>query len=114
MRLILSLYINLKVVALRAILKEEVARNQVWGISCNNNNSTNTDMISAEDTVESTAVFPNSRHGKSTTARDYTGNNHENVTVNHQCNYVFGVDDYNNSANWVAASTGTAVMPSYP
>ncbi|KAL8094824.1 putative homeobox-leucine zipper protein ATHB-51 [Apium graveolens] len=103
-----------EVVALRAILKEEVTKKQVWG-SCNNNH-TNTDMISGEDTVESTSVFPNPRHGKSTTARHYTrNNNHENITPSHQCNYVFGVDDYNNSVSWGAATAGTtAVMPSYP
>lgn len=101
----------MKVVALRAILKEEVTKKQVWR-SCNNNNHTNTDMITGEDTVESTSVFPRQR--KSTTARDYTRNNHDNMTANHQCNYVFEVDDYNNSANWGAASAGTAVMPSYP
>ncbi|WOH06137.1 hypothetical protein DCAR_0625560 [Daucus carota subsp. sativus] len=98
-----------EVVALRAILKQEVTRKQVWG-GCNNP-ATTTDMTSAEDTVESTSVFPSSMHVKTTRVRSCTENNNMNVTANYQGTYVFEADEYNNSANWGAA--GTAVMPCY-
>ncbi|KAK4396446.1 hypothetical protein Sango_1481200 [Sesamum angolense] len=69
-----------KVLALRAILKDQVAKKQV--------STGYTEVISGEETVESTSI-PSS---------DNTPGPQDNNVPHHQiaeCNYVFNVEDYN-------------------
>lgn len=67
---------GLKVLALRAILKDQVAKKQV-----------STD-VSGEETVESTSIIPRSSE------KGGRGGGGE------ECNYVLNVEDYMTPYNW--------------
>ncbi|KAL0316152.1 UNVERIFIED_CONTAM: putative homeobox-leucine zipper protein ATHB-51 [Sesamum radiatum] len=94
-----------EVMALRAILKEQLAKKQVL--------STGYTDISGEETVESTSI-PTSNDPSPPT----TTNSLHQINVDHQCNNNYGlnVDDYNNPVMmppyWAGAAA--AAPPSCP
>ncbi|KAI3447518.1 hypothetical protein Pfo_004183 [Paulownia fortunei] len=82
-----------EVLALRAILKEQVAKKQV---------STGYTEISGEETVESTSIPSSDKPGPR------TNNNLHQIA---ECNYPLNVDDYNNT---VMMPPYWAALPSCP
>ncbi|KAL3536177.1 hypothetical protein ACH5RR_004638 [Cinchona calisaya] len=82
-----------EVLALRAILKEQIGKKAV--------NSTGQTEISGEETVESTSIPPCSSNSKP------RGGNNQQMG---ECSYVFNVDDYNT----VMPPPYWAGLPSYP
>lgn len=82
--------------ALRAILKDQVAKNQV---------STGYTDISGEETVESTSIPSSDKHHPSPAAAPAAAMAAAASNLQHmaECNYPMNMDDYNN----------TVMMPPY-
>ncbi|KAG6386279.1 hypothetical protein SASPL_155174 [Salvia splendens] len=92
-----------EVMALRAMLKDHVAKNQV---------STGYTDVSGEETVESTSIPSSDKHQPVAEAEAMT-----TVTSLHQmnmdaeCNYQMNMDDYNNTVMIPPYSWATTSMP---
>ncbi|CAI9097855.1 OLC1v1034368C1 [Oldenlandia corymbosa var. corymbosa] len=88
-----------EVLALRAILKEQIGKKPV--------SAGYTEISGTEETVESTSI-PSSKTREG-------GNHHQQQQIAAECSYVFNVDDYNNPAGVnVIPPAYWPTLPSYP